>query len=207
MPTLALRAILAAAALLPSISDIVFAEPTSLPTVAEDNRLLPYVSPDQLVDINGRRINLHCTGIGIGSPSVILMAGSLSWSFTWYKTQPEIAKRARVCAFDRAGYGFSDSASQPQILPDTMNDLHAALNAADVPGPYVAVAAGGCRYTSKQLKCVLLAAHGPLEPSSPEYEHCSIGPLPTDTPDALQKIWPSFFTADHAAAQLSLISS
>jgi hypothetical protein len=53
----------------------------------------------------------------------------------------------------------------------------------------------------------LLEAHGPLDLPSPEYEHCSIGPLPVDTPDALRKIWPSFFTADHAAAQLSLISS
>ena len=252
MPTLALRAILAAlaAALLLSISDIVFAEPTSVPVIAEDMRLLPYVKPGQLVDIGGRRINLHCTGIG--RPTVILMAGSLSWSFTWYKTQPEIAKSARVCAFDRASYGFSDPAPQPQILLDTVSDLHAALKAADVPGPYVLVghSLGGLEarlfaqrwpqevagmvlvdtspaaealievtqpyydagdsmesYTSKQLKCVLLEAHGPLDLSSPEYQHCSIGPLPVDTPDALRKIWPSFFTADHAAAQLSLISS
>jgi hypothetical protein len=62
-------------------------------------------------------------------------------------------------------------------------------------------------YTSKQLRCVLLEAHGPLDISSPEYEHCSIGPVPVDTPDSLRKIWPSFFTAEHAAAQLTLISS
>jgi pimeloyl-ACP methyl ester carboxylesterase len=251
VPTLALRAILTlAAALLLSIGNVVLGQPDPAPAAAEDKRLLPYVKPGQLVDIGGRRINLRC--MGAGGPTVILMAGSSSWSTVWYKTQPEIAKRARVCAFDRASYGFSDPAPQPQILPDAVSDLHTALKAADVPVPYVLVghSLGGLEarlfaerwprevagmvlldtspaaellievnqpgydegdsmesYTSKKLKCILLAAHGPLDPSSPEYEHCSIGPLPADTPEALRKIWPSFFTAEHAAAQLSLISS
>jgi pimeloyl-ACP methyl ester carboxylesterase len=247
IPTFARRAILAA--LLLSIGGVVLAQPRPVPATGEDRRLLSYVQPSQLVDIGGRRINLYCTGIG--GPAVILMAGLSSWSPVWYKTQPEIAKRARVCAFDRASYGFSDPATQPQILSDTVNDLHAALKAADVPTPYVLVghSLGGLEarlfaqrwpqevagmvlldtspaaeflieasqpgydegdgkegYTSRMLKCALLAARGPLDPSSPEYEHCSIG-LPGDTPAALRKIWPSFFTADHAIAQVTLLSS
>jgi hypothetical protein len=51
--------------------------------------------------MSGRRINLHC--LGAGGPTVILMAGLSSWSAVCYKTQPAIAKMARVCAFDRAG--------------------------------------------------------------------------------------------------------
>ena len=139
MPTLALRAILAglAAALLLSISDIVLAEPTPAPAIAEDQRMLPYVEPGQLVDIGGRRINLHCTGTD--GPTVILMAGIFSWSVVWYKTQPVIAQKTRVCAFDRAGYGFSDPGPRPQILSDVVDDLHAALNAGPIPGPYVLV--------------------------------------------------------------------
>lgn len=76
MPTLARRAILAALAAAPLlfISDIVLAEPTAAP---EDQRMLPYVEPGQLVDIGGRRINLHCTGAG--GPTVVLMAGIFSW--------------------------------------------------------------------------------------------------------------------------------
>ena len=139
MPTLALRAILAAlaAALLLSISGIVLAEPTPAPAIAEDQRMLPYVEPGQLVDIGGRRINLHCTGAD--GPTVILMAGIFSWSVVWYKTQPVIAQKTRVCAFDRAGYGFSDPGPRPQILSDVVDDLHAALNAGPIPGPYVLV--------------------------------------------------------------------
>ena len=105
--------------------------------MAEDQRLLPYVAPGQLVDIGGRRINLHCTGAG--SPTVILMAGSASWSPIWYKVQPVIAEKTRVCAFDRAGYGFSDPAPRFQILSDVVDDLHAALEAGAIPRPYVLV--------------------------------------------------------------------
>jgi hypothetical protein len=71
MPRFALRAILAA--LLLSIGDVVLAQPTPAPSMAEDQRILPYAEPGQLVNIGGRRINLHCTGTG--GPTVILMAG------------------------------------------------------------------------------------------------------------------------------------
>jgi pimeloyl-ACP methyl ester carboxylesterase len=136
MPTLAHRAILAAALLL-SISDIVLAEPTPAPPIAEDRRILPYAEPGHLVDIGGRHINLHCTGAE--GPTVILMAGIFSWSVVWYKTQPVIAQKTRVCAFDRAGYGFSDPGPRPQILSDVVYDLHTALKAGSIPGPYVLV--------------------------------------------------------------------
>lgn len=101
-------------------------------------RILPYAMPAQLVDIRGRRINLHC--MGAGGPAFILMAGIFGWSVAWYKTQPEIAQTARVCAFDRAGHGFSDPGPRPQIVSDAVDDPHTALKAGDVPGPYVLVA-------------------------------------------------------------------
>jgi pimeloyl-ACP methyl ester carboxylesterase len=136
MPTPATHALLVAALLLSF--DIVFAEPTPLaPSMAEDQRILPYAKPDQLVDIGGRRINLYCTGTG--SPTVVLMAGIFSWSVVWYKTQPVMAQKTRVCAFDRAAYGFSDPASRPQIINEVVRDLHQALKVASIPGPYVLV--------------------------------------------------------------------
>jgi len=118
-------------------SAAVFAQPDPVPSAGEDQRLMPYVEPGQRVDIGGRRINLHCTGAG--RPTVILMAGLFSWSAVWYKTQPVIAGETRVCAFDRAGYGFSDPGPRPQILSEVVDDLHAALRAGSIPGPYVLV--------------------------------------------------------------------
>lgn len=120
--------------LLFSIGEVVFAQ---APATAEDQRMLPYAKPGQLIDIGSRHINVRCSGKG--GPTVILMAGLFSWSVIWYKTQPAIAQGTRVCAFDRAGYGFSDPAARPQILSDVVDDLHAALEAGAIPGPYVLV--------------------------------------------------------------------
>jgi pimeloyl-ACP methyl ester carboxylesterase len=139
MPTFARRVTLVAlgAALLLSIGGVAPAQPEPAPVTAEDQRLLPYVQPGQLIDIGGRRINMQCAGSG--RPTVILMAGHFSWSVVWYKTQPVIAQKTRVCAFDRAAYGFSDPPPRPQILSEVVDDLHAALKAGSIPGPYVLV--------------------------------------------------------------------
>jgi pimeloyl-ACP methyl ester carboxylesterase len=99
--------------------------------------MLPYAQPGQRVDIGGRHINMHCAGAG--TPTVILMAGLFSWSVVWYKTQPVIAQKTRVCAFDRAAYGFSDPPSRPQIVSDVVDDLHKVLHTGSIPGPYVLV--------------------------------------------------------------------
>ncbi len=139
MPTFALRAALTALAAAPllCICEVALAPPNPEPTIAEDQRLLLYVKPGQLINIGGRRINLHCSGAS--GPTVILMAGSASWSPIWYKVQPAIAQNTRVCGFDRAGYGFSDPGPRPQILFDVVDDLHAALKAGAISGPYVLV--------------------------------------------------------------------
>jgi pimeloyl-ACP methyl ester carboxylesterase len=118
-----------------SVGDVVPAQPA--PDMPEDQRLLPYAQPGHLVDIGGRHINMHCAGTG--APTVVLMAGIFGWSVAWYKTQPVIAEKARVCAFDRASYGFSDPAPRPQIISEVVEDLHKALQAGSVPGPYVLV--------------------------------------------------------------------
>lgn len=63
-------------------------------------------------------------------------------------------------------------------------------------------------YAADMLHCALLAAHGPLEPSRPEYKDCSsVDALPSDTPAAFREIWPRFFTADYFADKVSLMSS
>lgn len=177
----------------------------------EDSRLLPYAAPGQLVEIGSRRINLTCSGTG--SPTVVLMAGLSSWSPVWYKVQPVIASATRVCAYDRAGYGFSDPAPRPPIVSDVVEDLHAALTAGAVPGPYVLVghSLGGIEarlYTkrwSHDVAGLVLddtspAAEGLIDETQPGFDeaidrehftstllHCALltarGPLELGTPD------------------------
>lgn len=92
--------------------------------------------PGQMVDIGGRRIHLNCTGEG--SPVVLLEAGAdTSGSPLWEPIQQQVAQFTRVCSYDRAGIMWSDPGPEPRDGEAIAADLHAALTAAGVPGPYV----------------------------------------------------------------------
>src|SRR3712207_3720512 len=66
---------------------------------------------EALVDVGGRRLRIHCAGVSTaGGPTVVLESGFGNSSSTWNRVQPEVAKFARVCSYDRAGLGGSDPA-------------------------------------------------------------------------------------------------
>lgn len=98
-----------------------------------------YAKPQQRIALpGGRAINLVC--VGQGSPVVILTAGAGDWSEHWQFVQGPIAQRTRVCAWDRAGYGYSDASNVPQSASATENDLEKALSGAGIGPPYLMVA-------------------------------------------------------------------
>jgi pimeloyl-ACP methyl ester carboxylesterase len=102
---------------------------------ARDKRKYP--APGQMVDVNGFRLHLHCTGKG--SPTVVVDSGLGSFSPDWGLVQPEVAKFTRVCTYDRAGYGWSDPGPQPRTARQMVEELHTLLVNAGVEGPYVLV--------------------------------------------------------------------
>ncbi len=53
--------------------------------------------------------------------------------------QPEVAKHTRVCAYDRAGMGWSEPGSGSPNATQTADELHVLLQKADEEGPYVLV--------------------------------------------------------------------
>jgi pimeloyl-ACP methyl ester carboxylesterase len=53
--------------------------------------------------------------------------------------QPEVAKFSRVCSYDRAGYGWSDSGPEPRSSLQIAHELKRLLQAAGEKGPYVLV--------------------------------------------------------------------
>ncbi len=55
----------------------------------------------------------------------------------WPGSPPTSLKRPRVCVYDRAGRGWSESAAAPQDGVQTATDLHTLLERAGEPGPYV----------------------------------------------------------------------
>ena len=96
-----------------------------------------YPAPGQLVDVDGHQMHLNC--LGEGTPTVILEAGLGGFSVDWSLVQPEIAKFSRVCAYDRAGYGWSEPGPDPRTSETAVKELHALLAAAGVEKPYLLV--------------------------------------------------------------------
>jgi len=102
---------------------------------SRDRRFNPM--PGQLVEAGGFRMHIDCAGQG--SPAVILDSGLGDTYVTWRKVQPQIAEFTRVCSYDRAGIGYSDSSSRPRTSQVIAEELHALLHSAGIAPPYVLV--------------------------------------------------------------------
>jgi pimeloyl-ACP methyl ester carboxylesterase len=100
-----------------------------------DRQALP--APGQLVDVGGYRLHLHC--LGSGSPTVILESALPAGSLVWGWVQPGVADTTRVCAYDRAGEGWSELGPQPRDAKQVASELHALLANAGVEGPFILV--------------------------------------------------------------------
>ena len=118
---------------------------------AEARDAKAYPPPGQLVDVGGYRLHIHCTGEG--SPTVVIEAGWGDSSAGWAWVQPEVAKTTRVCTYDRAGMGWSESSPEPRTAREFAKELHTLLAKANEPGPYVLVGHSMGGYT------ILVYAH------------------------------------------------
>lgn len=100
---------------------------------AADAKAFPM--PGQLVDVGGYRLHLHC--MGEGSPTVVLEPGAGEMSSNHALLSQALSTQTRVCAYDRAGRGWSEPANTVQDGTHIAADLHTLLHNANVPGPYV----------------------------------------------------------------------
>jgi pimeloyl-ACP methyl ester carboxylesterase len=100
-----------------------------------DHREFP--APGQFVDVDGYQLHINCTGER--SPTVILDASGGDSSASWGLVQPAITQSTRVCAYDRAGMGWSDRGPAPRDMHQQVRELRLLLAGAGVEGPYVLV--------------------------------------------------------------------
>lgn len=100
-----------------------------------------YPPPGRLVDIGGYQLHINCSGSdgAEGGPTVVMDAGIGECSPGWSLVQPEIARFARVCTYDRAGLGWSDAAPTARTSQQIVGELHALLTNAGIKPPYVLV--------------------------------------------------------------------
>jgi len=82
-------------------------------------------------------LSIDCRGQG--TPAVILDSGLGVPAVGWNPVQTEVAKFARVCSYDRAGYGWSGATTLPRTSKEIVKELHALLEAANEKGPYILV--------------------------------------------------------------------
>jgi pimeloyl-ACP methyl ester carboxylesterase len=131
-PPRRLRRALAAVALVLAGAPLAAALYQAIAT-ARDLRVYP--PPGVLLDVGGHRLHLRC--VGAGEPVTVLEGGADFFSADWIWVQSSVASVTRVCAYDRAGSGFSEPGPRPRDGARVAGELHALLRAAGEPGPYV----------------------------------------------------------------------
>jgi pimeloyl-ACP methyl ester carboxylesterase len=94
-----------------------------------------FAMPGRLVDVGGHKLHIDCTGTG--SPTVVLEPGLGEPSTAMAWIAPDVAATTRVCVYDRAGRGWSESAGTSQDGVEVATDLHTLLDGAGEHGPYV----------------------------------------------------------------------
>jgi pimeloyl-ACP methyl ester carboxylesterase len=96
-----------------------------------------YPPPGEMVDVGGYRLHINC--VGQGSPTVVLDSGWGDFSAQWVRVQQEVSSTTRVCAYDRAGMGWSEMGPDPRDAKQITGELHTLLSKAGIDGPYVLV--------------------------------------------------------------------
>jgi pimeloyl-ACP methyl ester carboxylesterase len=105
--------------------------------IATERAERAYPPPGEMVDVGGYSLHINC--VGQGSPTVVLDGGSGEMSAQWVWVQREVSDTTLVCAYDRAGMGWSEMGPQPRDAKQISSELHALLTKADIEGPYVLV--------------------------------------------------------------------
>lgn len=139
-------------------------------TIARTRDQSSYPAPGALHDVGGHRLHLDCSGSG--SPTVVLQNGLGEISAHWTRITSAVSSTTRVCAYDRAGQGWSDDAPGSQDGQAVASELHILLERAGETDPYILVghSAGGAyamayaaQYPDEVTGMVLLDSMSPYQ--------------------------------------------
>jgi hypothetical protein len=77
--------------------------------------------PGAMVDVGTHKLHIDCRGSG--SPTVLLESGAQLWSSGWRHVHQALAQNHRVCAYDRAGLGWSETGPLPYDANQAVAEL------------------------------------------------------------------------------------
>jgi pimeloyl-ACP methyl ester carboxylesterase len=89
----------------------------------------------RLYQVDGHNMHLYCSGRG--APTVVLSSGLGDDSLVWSRTQAALSATTRVCSYDRAGLGWSDSRPETADAKNVAIELHDLVHAASIATPFV----------------------------------------------------------------------
>lgn len=87
------------------------------------------------IPVGHQRLHIEC--VGHGAPTVVLDAGLGGSSLEWTYVVGELRTLTRVCSYDRAGYGSSDSVPGARTSSRIANELYLLLDGAGEAPPYI----------------------------------------------------------------------
>lgn len=155
-----------------------------------------YPASGKLYEVNGHHLHIDCRGPhDLDSPTVVLSNSMGGTSADWARVMRSVAQKTRVCAYDRAGQGWSEEAANPRDGVQSAAELHTLLGKAGEHGPYVLAgySTGGtyamtyaARYPREVAGMVLLDSSSPEQftrmpafPSQYQMLRRTYGPLST----------------------------
>jgi pimeloyl-ACP methyl ester carboxylesterase len=133
--------------------------------------------PGVLYQVGGQKMRLRCTGSGL--PIVLLEAGGGETGLMWAAVQQPLSRMTTTCSYDRAGMGWSSSATSIRDADSIAQELHALLQAANLQSPLVLVGAsrGGLyirdfasHYPTQVAGLVFIDSSTPLQQDDPVYK-------------------------------------
>jgi len=93
--------------------------------------------PGQWVQLEHFRLHVDCQGSG--PVSVLFEPGLGGSAFEWQPIQQALSSTARVCVYDRAGYGWSDPSPHPRFADQLASEADQMLTALNINGPLILV--------------------------------------------------------------------
>ncbi|MBT8447831.1 MAG: alpha/beta hydrolase [Gammaproteobacteria bacterium] len=108
-----------------------------LPAAATVQAGGPMDPPGTFVGLTSHRLHYYC--VGSGGPTVLFESGIGGSSLDWAAVQAAVAGEATACAYDRAGYGWSDPGPGPRDAEHSAVELAGLIERAELQTPLVLV--------------------------------------------------------------------
>jgi len=114
---------------------------------AADARRFP--PPGRFIDAGARRLHVVC--IGGGSPVVVFEPPGFGNALSFSEAREMLARRMRVCSYDRAGAGWSDAGPDPLSIGTLADDALRVIDTVSPGARAVVVASSVGGFTAELL--------------------------------------------------------